>query len=150
MNDQSIVLWAQVIATLFVGSTFIVNYFQLRTMNKASEAQSVLSLISFLNTSGNHLARKHVLSTLREKKYEDWDETDKAAASKVCSSYDTAGLLIRDGTVKGTPILTNWGPSILHCFMILSPFITDLRKNMGNQYWDDFEWMHNQIKDGRT
>jgi hypothetical protein len=146
MNSNFLLNWSQVIATIFIAGTFFIYYLQLRAMKNTSKAQNILSLISFLNSKENHDARKHILSNLALKEFNMWDENDRSEASQVCASYDTAGLLIHNGIVEKAIIIENWGPSILKCHDILAPFIKELRSNMGPRYWDDFDWLDQQIR----
>src|ERR1700688_3982303 len=51
-------------------------------------------ILKYLQTPEVRAARRHVFSA-ENKPYCEWSEDDKWKASTVCSSYDVAGLLLR-------------------------------------------------------
>jgi hypothetical protein len=51
MDLQSTILILQIIGTLLIVATLVVYYFQLKTMQSASKAQNILSLINYLQTN---------------------------------------------------------------------------------------------------
>lgn len=143
---MSIVDWAQVFATLFVGGTLIVAFLGLRSARQSAKAQSLIGLIDFLQEEDRREARDIVRNTLRKRPYEDWDVGQRAAASNVCATYDIAGILIRYKVVDLKPIAENWGVSIEDTFEILKAHIEEMRKpeHSGPKYWDDFEWLYHK------
>lgn len=128
--------------------TFVVYYLQLRAMRHAAHGQNILALVNFLQTEEVRVARGVVRKTLRGKPFATWDHDDERAASLVCSSYDVAGILIRQGVVLGAPFVDNWGPSIQECFETLEPYVRKMQQpeNSGAKYWDDFEWLYQQVR----
>jgi len=88
-----------------------------------------------------------IFQTLIKKDFTIWDEQEKLAAAKVCSSYGVAGVILKTGVIPSGPFLENWGPSIYRSFEILLPFIGEMQKpeNAGGHYWSTFEWLYQQV-----
>ncbi len=158
MSLQDLSLWAQIIAagfqpcTLFlVFITFLIYFLQLQTMQAQLRAaregvasQNLLSLVAFLQEEPTRQARRRVIKQLSTLTREQWSEEDRNAADKVCSTYDIAAILLRNGFVDYRTIADNWGPSIKQCFEILRPYIREIQMpdEAGPAYWNDFEWLY--------
>ena len=141
-------IWLAMIAT------FIVYALQLKAMRKSSQGQNILSLVNYLQAQDVREARRVVRTTLKEKvsKSEPWNDSEERAASLVCSTYDVAAILIRSGVVPSKPFMENWGPSILDCYEILRSYIKNMQlpEKSGPEYWDDFDWFYQQVKNRST
>jgi hypothetical protein len=152
---EKFLVTVQVISSFIIALTLIVYFLQLRTMrqqlnfsHEATTAQSILALINFLQDDKVRAARATVIKSLSRKKMEDWSEEEKNAASRVCSTYDIAAVLIKMGLVPSKPFVENWGPSIKKCYKILEPFISEMQKpqNAGPDYWNDFGDLYKYTK----
>ncbi len=139
--SQPIIL-AGVFATLFV------YYRQLKAMmaqlevaRQSSTAQNLISLINYLQAESVRHARTFVLTELESKPVEKWSEKDREAASIVCSTYNTAAILLQMGIIPNEPFLENWGVSIQKCYGILGPFIELMQQpdEGGPLYWKNFK-----------
>lgn len=121
---------------------------QLHAMHNASQAQSALALIEFLQEKEVRVARKCVREVLSKKDIKEWTEDERDCASAVVANYDVAGALIRSELVPVDLILENWGPSIEHCYHVLRPFIEEHRGKQGGQsaYWKNFEWLNEKSR----
>src|SRR5438552_12042568 len=151
-------LLVQTVVGIAIVGTFVVYYLQLRTMQRqltttrdqldsvrdASRAQNILSVINFLQSEDVRSARTIVRRDLRGKPMAEWDNLEQQAASRVCSTYDIAGILLREGLVPLAPFLDNWGPSIRDCYVVLLPYIRKMQlpEHSGPSYWNDFGWLY--------
>lgn len=135
-------------------ATFLIYALQLRAIRQASKGQNMLSLINFLQAQDVREARRVVRTTLREKasKSQRWNDSEERAASLVCSTYDVAAILLRSGVVPLKPFIENWGPSIRDCYEVLRPYLKrmQLPDKSGPKYWDDFDWIYQQVKKETT
>jgi hypothetical protein len=61
--------------------------------------------------------------------------------SLVCSSYGTAGGLLKSGIANIDLILEGYGSSITICYHTLEPYIKEKRKEAGPNYWMNFDWL---------
>lgn len=115
---------------------------QLRSMQDASLAQSTLSLIGFLQQEDVRKARACVREVLAEKPLRDWTKEERNDASKVAANYDVAAAMVKNGLANERLICSNWGPSILHCYEVLEPYIAEMRSRPGAdpRYWENFQW----------
>ena len=144
----------QVISAVGLISTLSIYYLQLRTMSKqltamqqGTDAQYILSLMSFIESDEVRAAREVVHTKLRRKPFGEWTEGELQAASRVCSSFSTTGTVLKSGIVPIEPILEDLGATIQGFYQILEPFISEMRKpeNGGPQYGIGFDWLYNRI-----
>ncbi len=151
---QIIQIIAQISAAVALFITLGINYRQLRTMaeqvaamRRSTDAQQILSLLSFIESDEVRAARTVVYTTLHRKHFSEWSESELQAASRMCASFATAGAIIRSGIVPVNPLLEGLEPSLRRCFQILEPFLREMQKpeNGGPQYWIGFDWLHSQL-----
>lgn len=121
---------------------------QLVSMQETSKAQSGLSLVDFLQEPDVRKARLTVRAVLSQKPMQQWSEDEKDHASRVTANYDVAGALVKSGIAPVDLIATNWGPSIIHCYEVLEPWINANRNRPGAHatYWSNFKWLYEEAK----
>jgi hypothetical protein len=120
---------------------------QIEATQHASEAQSIISIVNFLQAAEARDARAEVRSKLSGIHHESWDENQNRHASAVCANYDVVAALLKAGLIKNKHIIVeNWAPSIQHCHQVLSPFIDAKRKAPGGNltYWKNFDWLRTE------
>jgi len=143
MNDSQ--FWVQVSATILIAFTFLVYVLQLRAMRSASTAQNILSVINYLQDPAIREARRLVLTDLKGKPVASWTEADRRMASHVYATYDMAGILIQRGLVPKDLFVSNWGESIVKCYEILEPFLTELHTDApGAKYGIHLKWLREE------
>ncbi len=134
--------------------TLAINYRQFRIMNeqvhevrRSTAAQHILTLLSFIESDEIRAALNLVFTTLHKKDFSHWTEEQQQAASKLCSSFSTAGTILQSGLVPLEPLIVGWEPSLRRCYQILKPFVREMQKpeNAGPQYWAGFDWLHDRI-----
>ncbi len=148
INDNLLNLVIQSIIGVTMVVTFLIYFFQLKTMRKSMLGQNSISLINFLQDENTREARRIVLTTLKDKEYINWTADEKESASKVCSTYDVLSILLYQMKLAPTDIFVdNWGPSIKKCYDILEKHIKEMQKpeNAGPKYWDDFEKLYKEV-----
>lgn len=146
--------WLQAFLAIVGCLTLYVYYRQLRVMNSqlksmqaSSQAQGFLSLVAFVQAPEIQSSRKIVRSVLSGKHHGNWSEEECSHASIVCANYDVLAALLRADETSQKFIVVHWGPSIKHCFEILTPFI-DKHRNMPGanaSYWSNFSWLYQQV-----
>lgn len=121
---------------------------QLSSMQETSKAQSGLSLVNFLQDPEVRKARRTVRSCLSSSALEDWNEEEKEHAASVAANYDVTGALVKSGIVPVDLVAANWGPSIIHCYEVLKPWIELHQTGPGSHrsYWTNFEWLYRKAK----
>jgi len=134
--------------------TLVINYRQFRIMNeqvhevrRSTAAQHILTLLSFIESDEIRAALNLVFTTLHKQHFSHWTEEEQQAASKLCSSFSTAGTILQSGLVPLEPLIVGWEPSLRRCYQILKPFVQEMQKpeNAGPQYWAGFDWLHDRI-----
>jgi hypothetical protein len=150
--------YVQVVATFLIFCTFVVYYFQLRTMQAqlravkdAASSQNLLTVIAFIQDEQTRLARDHVINQLSKRPMDEWNPADRRAAHKVCANYDILAILLQRGIVDREPIIENWAPSILKCFDTLLPYVLELQRpeRSGPDYWNEIPWLLEQCQMAR-
>lgn len=122
--------------------TFFVYFRQLIAMKKGVKSQNLLSIIQFLQEPQNREARGHVIEKLKTKDYSTWNDNDKRYAGVVCSSYGTAGGLLKKQVADSDLIFEGYGPSIKICYETLIPYLKEKREESTSNYWINFEWFY--------
>lgn len=124
---------------------------QLNSMQETAKAQSGLALVDFLQEPEVREARHTVRAVLSTKPMKHWSIEEKAHASRVTANYDVAGALVKAGLAPIELIAANWGPSIIHCYETLEPWIQENQTRPGSQvsYWSNFNWLYQQAKKAR-
>jgi hypothetical protein len=151
---QKIQIVTQVIGAIGLLFTLSLYYLQLRTMGRqlaamqrGTDAQQILSLLSFIESDEVRAALTVVYTILHRKHFSKWTESELHAASRMCSIFATVGAIVRSDLVPVEPILEGWEPTLRRCFKILEPFLREMQKpeNGGPQYWIGFDWLHSQL-----
>ena len=146
----------QAIANTAIVATFFVYYRQMKFMQgqleasrHASAGQNVLGLLPFLQDPRVSEARG-VLINLKGKAPNLWTDAEKESARSACAAYDIAGILIRSGIVPKDIIMNNWSDSITKCHVAATEYLKEVRQSRGTDYWDNFEWLAEQISARRV
>ena len=151
---QKLQIIAQIIGVAGLLITLAINYRQFRIMNeqvhevrRSTAAQHILTLLSFIESDEIRAALNLVFTTLHKQHFSRWTEEEQQAASKLCSSFSTAGTILQSGLVPLEPLIVGWEPSLRRCYQILKPFVQEMQKpeNAGPQYWAGFDWLHDRI-----
>jgi hypothetical protein len=121
---------------------------QLNSMQETAKAQSGLALVDFLQEPEVREARHTVRAVLSQKPMEHWSDLEKDHASRVTANYDVAGALVKAGLAPVDLIAANWGPSIIHCYEVLEPWIQEHQTRPGARatYWSNFRWLYDEAK----
>ncbi len=144
----------QITGTAAFFITLGINYLQLRkmaeqvaAMRRGSDAQQILSVLSFIESDEVRAARTVVYTTLHRKHFREWTESESQAAARMCASFATVGAIVKSGVIPVEPLLEGWEPSLRRCYQILEPFLREMQKpeNGGPQYWTGFDWLHGQL-----
>ena len=147
---QDIVSWSQVAATLLVAGTLAVYMRQARIMKKSLRA-SHLQIADLQETrSRQQLYQVFMLMTdmvddlervlsLRNKPHSDWTAEEKSSAFKVCTRFNTVGILVAENMVPVTLLAKGWYYSIPTTHKILTPYLEVMRRERSPFYWSAFD-----------
>lgn len=96
---------------------------------RSQNLQSLFYLHQYLAQDDFSEARRRVRTRLHAVAYGAWTEIDRAAASKVCASYDQAGLLLSAGVLSDRTrklfLDSSWGESVCDQYEALRPFLAE-------------------------
>jgi hypothetical protein len=148
---QTVGLFAQVVATIFVGYGLIVSRRQLKAMEKqvtvtgdTSKHQLYFELIKYLESYRHD--RKTVFEANETKRSPlGWTVEEKAAAHRVCASFNLAGILVKNNLAPNELIIGAFY-SAMTTYRILEPLIIDVRESRGEQYWKYFDWLAHEME----
>jgi hypothetical protein len=140
MNISAVISF---IAILISIAAVVISRQRLKHMQHVSLIQNLFHLTNFLYEADASKARRVVRLELPKIEYEEWSSSQHEAASKVCSSYEYAGTIIRAKLVVEDSFLRSWAVHITESFNILTPFLEDKQtpKYTGFDYWMDFIWL---------
>jgi hypothetical protein len=144
---QIIVAIAAFVSVYLVVRQIVILTAQLKVTQQASEAQSIISIVEFLQASEARDARQTVRATLSTIHHDCWDESHAQHASLTCANYDVVAALLRADLIKNKHIIIeNWASSIVHCHQVLAPYIEKKRAQPGGdrKYWSNFDWLRDQ------
>ncbi|BCW36051.1 hypothetical protein StoSoilA2_21070 [Arthrobacter sp. StoSoilA2] len=118
--------------------------------HSASRAQSLLSILDYLQRTDIRDSRRKVLTVLANIPVSKWTDDQRATASNASASYDLVGTLLRNGVVDREPIIQNYGASIIRCHAVCKPMIDGFRSQMSGDfaqgYWKDFDWLAEEAR----
>jgi hypothetical protein len=139
------------LATVVAAAGVVVSLRGLRETRQLAATSHLITLIGFLSKTELSEARHRVLHSLKDKPLTAWDQEDRAAAKRVCSSYDLAGLLVKNQVINGAVFITSWGESVRHQYLILKPYLDQpvVSTLTGCEYWADFSWLNDEVLKSR-
>lgn len=136
---MSLTLTMSILALLISCLSLLVAYGRLRATYSQLMVQNLLRLSEYLHQTEFSEARHKVRTAKR-------GEVDPEAFRKLCSSFDLAGLFVRNGLVDEKVFLDYWGGLLI----FLQDHISDNLHNLefgnvtGQQYYRHFQWLLNQ------
>lgn len=136
----------EMVSTLALLATIGVMIWQNVIARRASQSANVMELVKFLQEEDNREARDIVYRICRDVDLDTLmaDPQQVWAATKVCTTYDVTGLLLRTGFARRSIFLDGWSASIIDCYRILEPFIRLRREQINPAFWHDFSWLYQQ------
>jgi len=126
-----------------VGIAFAV--YQLREMKKDRTAQIFLGIVSLLQEPKCREARRSLIQ-LDERDFTKWSDEQKSHAEHACNTYDVVAILLQREVIDPTMITAEWRNSIIRCWNNAQPMISAYRRERGQDYWDDFDWLYEEAK----
>lgn len=127
--------------------TVLIMAFQIREMRRATYAAAFKAVYDMLQTDDIRNARRIVLGALAGKPLDSWTDEEKRTAEKVCSSYDTVAIMVRNGMIPVDVVADSWGDSLRRTWRILSPLVDAYRvQRNSREYWNDYEWLAKQAE----
>lgn len=140
------------IASIISTVALFVITLQLLNERKGERHHAFFYLHEHLAHSDLSMARRRVRTALYTKDYNDWDESDKEAANRVCASYDQAGMLISKKLIspegKEQFLKSSWGESICDQYEALQDFLNDWQTpwKRGGDFFVHFEYLYREAR----
>lgn len=128
---------------------------QLDVARDASTGQNILNLLTFIQDERTQDARRIVhdrKETFRQTEWSDLSDKDKRIVSRVCSTYDILGIMLKYQVIStesfGDPFKENWRWSIKECYETLERHILEIqseRHTASKDYWKHFTWLYKKV-----
>jgi hypothetical protein len=92
-------------------------------------------------------ARKDIFQNLkshheRDGTYENMDESLKESFEIACRTYDLVGIAGHNGLLPRNIIAAEWGDSIIRLHELCEPYLHELRRTRGPDFWDNFSQLY--------
>jgi len=149
--------WVLQYLTLIAAIAVAGIYFcQLRTMQgqltesrDSSNFVQAIALAGLLQNDGDRLARTCVIK-LKNKPYDSWSHDENGDAAKVCASFSLIGALLKEFMSEKPEMIElfakGWSATIRTVHPIVKPHIDRMQRDLGDQYWQSFDWLHVQAE----
>ncbi|MFZ6719442.1 DUF4760 domain-containing protein [Undibacterium sp. Ji49W] len=128
----------QVVIGVAVIATFMVYYFQLLAMRKATLGQNLFAIHTFVFEESFRQDRSTLL-TLGEsgKLFKDWTTEERRAAERVCAAYDLVALTVSYGVVPFN-LISDLRYSMTKCHNVAEPLLKEVRMRRTPDLWHHF------------
>lgn len=136
---------ATAITALIILVTGIFAILQLFEMKRTSQVSAFISVVQFLQEERVREARR-LLSSLREKKFEEWTPEEIQVAELVCCRYDIVGIMVDNKLIKKKLIIQEWWRSIIVSWESAQPLISKYKNERGRDFWNNFENLYKEAR----
>lgn len=142
-NEVTAIATAASSVIIIVSVVFLI--IQIIELRRATQAQTFATALEKLQNEEIRAARRTVFQ-LKDKNCVNWSEDEIKEAEKVCHTYDSVAIMVRNKLLPIT-IIENWKYSLTHSWEILSPLITKYRNERPHpELWENFEWLATRLK----
>jgi hypothetical protein len=105
-----------------------------------------IELLKYIHNFEERAARRHVISVLDEKPYEQWNNDDEACASTVAGTYEILARLLKSPGMRwgrqNKFFIRAFGVSIQRTFLILTPHIKVRVADNGQDFLSGYRWLN--------
>ena len=146
MNWQILAALGAASTALVILITAILALLQLKEASRARKVAAFTDISRFLQREEIRKARR-TLFEIPEKSFKDWTIEEIEEAEKACHPYDLAGIMVSEKLIEENLIVHKWRYSIIRCWEAAEPMVNAYRKDRGNDFWGDFEWLYKKAKE---
>ena len=126
---------------LFVLISVLILAWQIRELRRSASAQAYTTVIARLQGEDTRMARA-TLFGLAGKDIAEWMKDELKAAEKVCQSYDSIAIMVRNRWLPKHVLLSNWRDSLARSWKAAMPLVEKYRtERNAPETWDDFQWL---------
>ncbi|GEM_PF-5949659 len=119
---------------------------QLEQAKRASNAEYFFRAIDQMQNENTRNARRRVFELYFDVEnptpLSEWSLEDRSTGEIVCQTYDTVGMMVRNGFVEEEIILSSWCSSIVKSWKSTKEIVIDRRKIEGEEFWTNFQWLY--------
>lgn len=158
MDSTDWLIILQALSTLGIVATYFVFWYQLVAMRgmlevarETSRHENLVTLINLLQTPDAMHARLTTIKLGRAgRSHDQWTDDEVVSVERVCNAFNLTAILIRHQVVPESPILDQWGDSILKCWEAVEGFVAYVRPVRGHDHWTSFEWLAGRARAQRA
>ena len=119
---------------------------QIRELRRATNAEAFSKVITTFQEGSVRMAMGQ-LSNLGDKDLVEWTQDEVNAAEKVCNTYDSVAIMVRNGMYPKHILVQYWRVSLIFCWDIASVLVDKYRLERDDfRLWEDFEWLAVEAK----
>jgi len=137
------------LSTAAILTTGLIIFYQLREMRRGTVAQAFSTIASTLYEQKVRMARRTLMRNSKSD-FTSWTQKEIDDAEITCVKYDVVGTMVRNKMIDLKMVIKKWRNSLIECYEHAQPMITAYRKNRGNDFWEDFQWLYNKAKEIKT
>jgi hypothetical protein len=86
------------------------------------------------------------LSKFRGRNVNELPTAVRKSFKDTCRRYDMVGIAAHNGMLPYGVIVQEWGDSIIKTHEVCQPFIRQVRKERGDQFWDNYTNLYLEAK----
>lgn len=146
MYDSVIAFWtsfnakATLAGSIILSVTIPLLIWQLKSYNRSRKLEGFAQVISWLQNEETRKARRRLFE-LKDTSLEGWTANDKLIVEKVCHTYDTVGIMVKEGIIS-TKIIASWKTSIQRSWEIAKLLVDKYRDDREQpDLWDNYRWL---------
>ncbi len=155
---QTIACAATAIATIAMVFTILVGWRQLRAMEESSHltrqqledlqsSRSRQQLYEIATYLLSNLTGVETVISLAGKPLAGWTADEREAARVVCSHFHLVGALVQEQMVPELLFAKLWYYSVPQCHVALKPYLEEIRRERGPNYWSRFDWLAERVRE---
>jgi len=129
------------LSAIFLIISGLIIFSQLREMKKTNQVEVFSFIVNTLQDEKVRNARD-VLMKISEKDFSKWQSDEVKNTEIVCSTYNTAGIMLKQAGIDFSMVSDEWRDSIKNCWEHAKPMLDSYRKSRGSDYWDEFDLLY--------
>jgi hypothetical protein len=133
--------WLPIISSIILLLTAIIYGWQTLVLRRSSFANAFIAARNILQSESVRNARA-IIFALKDKDMGNWTKEELKAAQKVCHTYDSIGIMVRNKILPEKFIIDHYCESLAKTWEILEPLVEKYREEREFPgFWDDYEWL---------
>lgn len=122
-----------------LGAAFYAAY-QVNELKRQRRMDALLRAIAFIQEERVRKAREIVYSLRESKKdYKSWTTEERNETDLALRRYNRLAMMVEDNLISPEPMLSEFGDSIVDCWVAAKPLVQEFRETRKPDYWQKLE-----------